>query len=134
MRPAGRGWLRRPPSDRRQLPGGSRYPRHGAACRHRATARGVRALPGAVREVARNPDRQRSITGGKRMTIHEEQPVTAEPRIDDENTADAGHDPEPATDDIGAEAVREPEPVADADAVEAEPPRGDHESSTAEML
>jgi hypothetical protein len=51
------------------------------------------------------------------MTIHEEQPVAAEPRIDDENTA---------------EAVREPEPVADA--VEAEPPRVDHESSTAEML
>ena len=66
------------------------------------------------------------------MTIHEEQPVTAEPRIDDENTADAVHEPEPATDDIGAEAVREPEPVADA--VEAEPPKVDHESSTAEML
>ena len=28
------------------------------------------------------------------MTIHEEQPVTAEPRIDDENTADAVHEPE----------------------------------------
>jgi hypothetical protein len=66
------------------------------------------------------------------MTIHEEQPVTAEPRIDDENTADAAHESEPAIDDIGAEAVREPEPVADA--VEAEPPRADHESSTAEML
>jgi hypothetical protein len=66
------------------------------------------------------------------MTIHEEQPVTAEPRIDDENTADAVHEPEPATDDTGAEAVREPEPVADA--VEADPPRVDHESSTAEML
>jgi hypothetical protein len=66
------------------------------------------------------------------MTIHEEQPVTAEPHIDDENTADAVHEPEPATDDIGAEAVREPEPVADA--VEAEPPKVDHESSTAEML
>jgi phosphoglycolate phosphatase-like HAD superfamily hydrolase len=81
------------------------------------------------------------------MTIHEEQPVTAEPRIDDENTADAVHEPEPATDenaanavhepepatdDIGAEAIREPEPATDA--VEAEPPRVDHESSTAEML
>jgi hypothetical protein len=51
------------------------------------------------------------------MTIHEDQPVTAEPRIDDEGTADA---------------VREPEPVADA--VEAEPSEVDHESSTAEML
>jgi hypothetical protein len=80
------------------------------------------------------------------MTIHEEQPVAAEPRIDDENTADAVHEPQPATEntadvvrepepaagDIGAEAVHEPEPVADA--VEAEPPRVDHESSTAEML
>jgi hypothetical protein len=81
------------------------------------------------------------------MTIHEEQPVTAEPRIDDENAADAVHEPEsatdentaeavrepePATDDIGAEAIREPEPATDA--VEAEPPRVDHESSTAEML
>jgi hypothetical protein len=66
------------------------------------------------------------------MTIHEEQPVTAEPRIDEENTADAVHAPEPAADDIGADAVREPEPVADA--VEAEPPGADHESSTAEML
>ena len=81
------------------------------------------------------------------MTIHEEQPVRAEPRIDDENTADAVHEPEPATEehaadvvrepepaagDIGAEAVHEPEPVAEA--VEAEPPRVDHESSTAEML
>jgi hypothetical protein len=66
------------------------------------------------------------------MTIHEEQPVTAEPRIDEENTADAVHEPEPATDDSGAVAVREPGPVADA--VEAEPPRVDHESSTAEML
>lgn len=67
------------------------------------------------------------------MTIHEEQPVTAEPRIDDENTADAVHEPEPATDDIGAEAVREPEPVT-TDAVGAEPSTVDHESSTAEML
>jgi hypothetical protein len=66
------------------------------------------------------------------MTIHEEQPVTAEPRIDEENTADAVHAPEPVADDIGADAVREPEPVADA--VEAEPPGADHESSTAEML
>jgi hypothetical protein len=81
------------------------------------------------------------------MTIHEEQPVTAEPRIDDENTADAVHEPEPATDentaeavrepepvagDIGAEAVREPEPVADA--VAPEPPSVDRESSNAEML
>ena len=33
------------------------------------------------------------------MTIHEEQPVAAEPRIDDENTADAVHEPEPATDE-----------------------------------
>ena len=66
------------------------------------------------------------------MTIHEEQPVTAEPRIDDENAAHAAHEPGPATDDIGAEAVREPEPVTDA--VEAEPPRADRESSTAEML
>jgi hypothetical protein len=49
------------------------------------------------------------------MTLHEEQPVAAEPRIDEENTA---------------EAEREPE----ADAVEAEPPAVDHESSTAEML
>jgi phosphoglycolate phosphatase-like HAD superfamily hydrolase len=65
------------------------------------------------------------------MTIHEEQPVTAEPRIDDENTADAVHEPDPVADDIGAEAVREPDPAPDA--VEAEPPR-DHESSTAEML
>jgi hypothetical protein len=66
------------------------------------------------------------------MTIHEEQPVTAEPRVDEENTADAVHEPEPTTDDIGADAVRGPEPVADA--VEAEQPRVDHESSTAEML
>ena len=65
------------------------------------------------------------------MTIHEEQPVTAEPRIDDENTADAVHEPEPATEST-ADVVREPEPAADA--VEAEPPRVDHESSTAEML
>ena len=42
------------------------------------------------------------------MTIHEEQPVAAEPRIDDENTADAVHEPEPAADDIGAEAARKP--------------------------
>jgi hypothetical protein len=81
------------------------------------------------------------------MTIHEEQPVTAEPRIDDENTTDAVQEPEPATDAVEAEAVREPEPATDAveaeavrepeptaDAVEAEPPRVDHESSTAEML
>ncbi|MFZ0715603.1 hypothetical protein [Mycobacterium sp.] len=66
------------------------------------------------------------------MTIHEEQPVAAEPRIDDENTADTVHEPEPATEDTGAEAVREPEPVADA--VGAEPPGVDHESSTAEAL
>ncbi len=66
------------------------------------------------------------------MTIHEEQPATAEPRIDDENTADAVHEPEPATDAVGAEALREPEPATDA--VEAEPPRVDDESSTAEML
>jgi hypothetical protein len=66
------------------------------------------------------------------MTIHEEQPVTAEPRIDDENTADAVREQEPATDDIGAEALREPEPVADA--VEAEPSSAGHESSTAEKL
>jgi phosphoglycolate phosphatase-like HAD superfamily hydrolase len=66
------------------------------------------------------------------MTIHEEQPVTAEPRIDDENKAEAVHKPEPATDDIGAETVREPEPVADA--VEPGPAGLDHESSTAEML
>ena len=51
------------------------------------------------------------------MTIHEDQPVTAEPRIDDEGTADP---------------VGEPEPVADA--VEAEPSEVDHESSTPEML
>jgi hypothetical protein len=51
------------------------------------------------------------------MTIHEEQPVTTEPRIDDENTADAVHEPEPAT-----------------DAAEAEQPRVDHESSTADVL
>jgi hypothetical protein len=80
------------------------------------------------------------------MTIHEEQPVTAEPRIDDENTADAVREPENVADAVEAETVREPDPVADAveaetvrepdpapDAVEAEPPR-DHESSTAEML
>jgi hypothetical protein len=80
------------------------------------------------------------------MTIHEGQPVTAEPRVDDENTADAVHKPEPASentadvvrepepvaDDTGPEAVREPEPVAEA--VEAESPTTDHESSTAEML
>jgi hypothetical protein len=66
------------------------------------------------------------------MTIHEEQPVTAEPRVDEENTADAVHEAAAATDDSGAEAVREPEPVADA--IEAEQPRVDHESSTAEML
>lgn len=80
------------------------------------------------------------------MTIHEEQPVAAEPRID-ENTPDAVHEPEPATEDIEAEAVRQPESAADDvgaeavresepvdAAVEAEPPRVDHESSTAEML
>ncbi|HXO80047.1 MAG TPA: hypothetical protein VN856_09195 [Mycobacterium sp.] len=83
------------------------------------------------------------------MTVHEEQPVAAEPepRIDDANAADAAHkpgsaaedigaepvrEPQPAADDIGAEAVREPEPVADP--VEAEPPTVDHESSTAEEL
>ena len=78
------------------------------------------------------------------MTVHEEQPVAAEPRIDDENAADAAHkpgsgaddigaepvrEPQPAADDIGAEAVREPEPVADP--VEAQHPTADHESSTA---
>jgi hypothetical protein len=81
------------------------------------------------------------------MTVHEEQPVTAEPRIDDENTAEAVREPEPAADAVTAEAVREPEPAADAvgaeavhepepaaDAAEAEPPTADHESSTAEML
>ena len=79
------------------------------------------------------------------MTIHEEQPVTAEPRIDDENTADAAHEPEPVDEnradavhepepatETPADVVREPEPVADG--VEAEPPRVDRESSTAEML
>jgi hypothetical protein len=66
------------------------------------------------------------------MTIHEEQPVAAEPRMDEENTAGAVHEPEPATDAVEAEPVREPEPVAVA--VEAEPTRVDHESSTAEML
>ena len=79
------------------------------------------------------------------MTIHEEQPVTAEPRIDDENTADAAHEPEPVAENPAdaahepeaatenpADVVREPEPVADG--VEAESPRVDHESSTAEML
>ena len=79
------------------------------------------------------------------MTIHEEQPVTAEPRIDDENTADAAHEPEPvdenradavhepeAATETPADVVREPEPVADA--VEADQPRVHHESSTAEML
>jgi len=65
------------------------------------------------------------------MTIHEEQPVTAEPRIDDENTADAVREPENVADAVEAETVREPDPAPDA--VEAEPPR-DHESSTAEML
>jgi hypothetical protein len=93
------------------------------------------------------------------MTIHEEQPVTAEPRIDDENTADVVREPEPATENTAdvvrepepatentADVVREPEPATEntadverepepvADAVEAEPPRVDHESSTAEML
>jgi hypothetical protein len=66
------------------------------------------------------------------MTIHEEQPVTAEPRIDDESTAEAAREPEPVADDGEAEAVREPEPVADD--VQAEPPSVEHESSTAEML
>jgi hypothetical protein len=66
------------------------------------------------------------------MTIHEEQHAAAEPRIDDENTADAVHEREPATEDIGAEEVREPEPLADA--VEAEPRPVNHESSTAETL
>ncbi|HEY2199174.1 MAG TPA: hypothetical protein VGH69_15975 [Mycobacterium sp.] len=65
------------------------------------------------------------------MTIHEEQHVPAEPRVD-ENTANEVHEPQAATDDIGAETVREPEPVTDA--VEAEPPRADHESSAAETL
>jgi chemotaxis protein histidine kinase CheA len=96
------------------------------------------------------------------MTIHEEQPVAAGPRTDDENAADAVREPEHAADDIGAEQVSEPEHAADAaeaeqvrepehaadaaeaeqvrepehaaDAAEAEPPRVDHESSTAEML
>jgi len=81
------------------------------------------------------------------MTIHEEQPVAAEQRIDDENTADAVHEPKPTTDDIGAEAVREPEPATDAveaeavrepepatDAVETEPPRADHESPADDVL
>jgi hypothetical protein len=49
------------------------------------------------------------------MTTHEEQPVAAEPRVDDESTADT---------------VGEPEP----DTVEAEHPEVDHESSTAELL
>lgn len=66
------------------------------------------------------------------MTIHDEQHAAAEPRIDDENTADAVHEPVPATDDIGAEAVSEPAPVADP--VEPEPPTADHRSSTAETL
>jgi hypothetical protein len=66
------------------------------------------------------------------MTIHEEQPVAAGPRTDDENAADAVREPEHAADDIGAEQVREPEHAADA--AEAEPPRVDHESSTAETL
>jgi hypothetical protein len=66
------------------------------------------------------------------MSIHEEQSVTAEPRVDNENTAEAVHEPEPATDDNGTEAVREPEPAADA--VDAEPPRANDESSSVEML
>jgi hypothetical protein len=66
------------------------------------------------------------------MTIHEEHQAPAEPRIDDEDTAEAVHEPEPAADPVEAEAVHEPEPVADP--VEAEPPSADHESSTAEML
>jgi hypothetical protein len=66
------------------------------------------------------------------MNIHEEQPVAAGPRTDDENAADAVREPEHAADDIGAEQVREPEHAADA--AEAEPPRVDHESSTAETL
>jgi len=81
------------------------------------------------------------------MTIHEEQPVAAGPRTDDENAADAVREPEHAADDIGAEQAREPEHAADdigaeqvrepehaADAAEAEPPRADHESSTTETL
>lgn len=51
------------------------------------------------------------------MTIHDEQHAAAEPRIDDENTA---------------EAVSEPAPVADP--VEPEPPTANHQSSTAETL
>jgi len=66
------------------------------------------------------------------MTIHEEQPVTAGPRTDDENAADAVREPEHAADDAGAEQVREPEHAADA--AEAEGPRVNHESSTAEEL
>ena len=72
-----------------------------------------------------------AVTGGKRMTIHEEQPVTAEPRIDDENTADAVRENRAASTLTRyesqsrrrtADAVREPEPAADA--VEAEPAEG----------
>ena len=51
-----------------------------AACQHRAAAGGVRALPGAVREVARNPKKtdktktdKTDTKGGKRMTTHEHQ-------------------------------------------------------------
>jgi hypothetical protein len=51
------------------------------------------------------------------MTIHDEQHAAAEPRIDDENTADAVHEPAPV-----------------ADPVEPEPPTADHQSSTAETL
>jgi hypothetical protein len=51
------------------------------------------------------------------MTIDEGQPVAADPRVDDQDAADAGHEPEPA-----------------ADAVVVEPPGTDHESSTAERL
>jgi hypothetical protein len=67
------------------------------------------------------------------MTIHEEPPVTAEPRIDDENTAEAVREPEPpATDDVGAEAVRESAPGAGtADAATAE---AGHHSSTDDAL
>ena len=92
---------------------------------HRTTTGGVCALSRFVREIARDPNRQRSITGGKRMTTHEQHtvddardevaaPVTDEPRVADEGTIDA-REPAPAADDVS---VTPPE----------------HEASTGETL
>ena len=65
---------------------------------HRATAGGVCALSRVVREATRNSHRQCSVTGGKRMTTHEQHaaddardesaiPVTDQPRPEDEGRA-----------------------------------------------